>query len=421
MEFVEGESLQHRLEAGPLPVETAVNFTCQVLRALAYAHDAGVIHRDVAPSNIIITRDLVAKLTDFGLARGATDLRLSTSGVPLGSPWYMSPEQVRGNGTLDGRTDLYAMGAVLHEMLTGGKLFEVEGAFAVMRAQVESEPVLPSARNPDVPAALDDIVRKALAKDRAMRFQSADEFRLALQNVGADSLIEAASPSETVPPTETQVPAQRRGLHASRSAALMALVPTALIAGFFTIRHFPTAARLRATESKQRTAAIATHEAAPVAPPVAVRVEAEVPAVVPPAPPELPAETEKPARRARPRARAGAPAIRRAANPEHNAIRVSGGELQPPVPAPVLVPRRDVETTEAFVAKADFPEPARAEGAAAAAGSDPEPPTTPQEAAPQKAPNTGNRFIRALGKLNPFRKGTKQDGGETVKTPLKKD
>ena len=134
MEFVVGESLQHMMEAGALPVETAVNFTCQVLCALAYAHEAGVIHRDVAPANIIITRDLVAKLTDFGLARGATDLRLSTSGVPLGSPWYMSPEQVRGNGTLDGRTDLYAMGAVLHEMLTGEKLFEVEGAFAVMRA-----------------------------------------------------------------------------------------------------------------------------------------------------------------------------------------------------------------------------------------------------------------------------------------------
>ena len=152
MEFVEGESLQRMVEAGPLPVETAVNFTCQVLRALAYAHEAGVIHRDVAPANIIITRDRVAKLTDFGLARGATDLRLSTSGVPLGSPWYMSPEQVRGNGTLDGRTDLYAMGAVLHEMLTGGKLFEVEGAFAVMRAQVEAEPVPPSVAKSESPA-----------------------------------------------------------------------------------------------------------------------------------------------------------------------------------------------------------------------------------------------------------------------------
>ena len=178
MEFVEGESLQRRLEMGPLPIETAVNFASQVLRALAYSHDAGVIHRDVSPANIIVTPDLTVKLTDFGLARGATDLRLSTSGVPLGSPWYMSPEQVKGSRALDARTDLYAMGAVLHEMLTGRKMFEAEGAFAVMRAHVEAEPPLPSSRNPKVPAALDDIVRTAVAKNPAMRFQSADEFCL---------------------------------------------------------------------------------------------------------------------------------------------------------------------------------------------------------------------------------------------------
>ena len=91
------------------------------------------------------------------------------------------------------------------------------------------------------------------------------------------------------------------------------------------------------------------------------------------------------------------------------------------MPAPIPVLRRDVETPEAFVAKADSVEAAQAEGLPAAAGSDPEPATTSQEAAPQKPQNTGNRFVRALGKLNPFRKGTKQDAGEAVKTPLKKD
>ena len=110
MEFVEGESLQRKLEAGPLPVATAVDYAIQVLRALAYAHDNGVIHRDVAPANIIITPERVAKLTDFGLARGAADLRLSASGVPIGSPWYMSPEQVKATGPMDARTDIYATG-----------------------------------------------------------------------------------------------------------------------------------------------------------------------------------------------------------------------------------------------------------------------------------------------------------------------
>ena len=423
MEFVEGESLQHMMEDGPLPAETAVNFTCQVLRALAYAHEAGVIHRDVAPANIIITRDRVAKLTDFGLARGATDLRLSTSGVPLGSPWYMSPEQVRGNGTLDGRTDLYAMGAVLHEMLTGRKLFEVDGAFAVMRAQVEVEPAPPSARNPKVPAAFDEIVRKALAKDRSLRFQSADEFRLALQSMaeGADSVMEPSSPLETVHATEAQAPTRRRGLRVSLAAVLMALVPAALVAGFYSIRYFPKAAvRVQATENKPRAAAIVTHEAAPVAPAAAERVEPEVPAVVVPAP-EVQAKAGKPARRVRPRAKVPASAARRTSNPEHNAIRVTGGELQPPVPAPIPVLRRDVETPEAFAAKADSLEAPQAERARATAASDPEPAETPQEAASQKPQNGGNRFIRALGKRNPFRKWTKQDAGEAVKTPLNKN
>ena len=202
MEYVEGESLQRMVEAGPLPVATALDFASQVLCALAYAHEAGIIHRDVAPANIIITPERVAKLTDFGLARGATDIRLSTSGAPLGSPWYMSPEQIRGTAAVDGRTDIYAMGAVLHEMLTGGKLFVAEGSFAVMRAHVEVEPDPPSWRNPEVPAALDEIVKKALAKDPAMRFQKADEFRLALQGVAPCERPIAAAPPLSPPEAE---------------------------------------------------------------------------------------------------------------------------------------------------------------------------------------------------------------------------
>jgi hypothetical protein len=206
-----------------------------------------------------------------------------------------------------------------------------------------------------------------------------------------------------------------------RAAVLVALVPAGLIAGFFTIRHFPAGvARVRATERKPQAAAIVTPDAAPVVPAVAARVEPEAPAVIVPAP-DAPAVPEKPARRVRPRAQVPAPATRRASNPEHNAIRVTGGELQPPVPAPAPVLRRDAETPEAFVAKSDSQEPAQGEGSPVAAGSDNEPATPPQEAAPQKPQNTGNRFIRALGKLNPFRKGTKQDAGEAVKTPLKKD
>lgn len=424
MEFVEGESLQRMVAAGPLPVETAVDFTSQVLRALAYAHEAGVIHRDVAPANIIITPNKVAKLTDFGLARGATDLRLSTSGVPLGSPWYMSPEQVRGVGAVDARTDLYGMGAVLHEMLTGGKLFEVEGAFAVMRAQVEAEPALPSSRNPKVPAALDEIVRKAVAKDPAMRFQSADEFRLALQNAAASARPMAVPlrPRKTWCAPFPGLTSGLRGFHPSRAAMLMALVPGALLAGFYTMRFFPAAARVQATESNPRAAAVSQRDAARVGPAVAARVPPEAPGVVSSTPTEAPTETEKPAASAR--APFPVRVVRRASKPKPSyAIRVTGGELQPTaaMPAPSTTARRLVEAPEPLAPNTDSVEAPAAAARPAVLGSASELATPTQEAAPEKARNAGNRFVRALGKVNPFRKRTKPDAGEAAKTPLKKD
>jgi hypothetical protein len=414
MEFVEGESLQRLLEAGPLPVETAVDFTSQVLHALAYAHDAGVIHRDVAPANIIITPDRVAKLTDFGLARGQTDLQLSTPGTPLGSPWYMSPEQVKGSAALDPRTDLYAMGAVLHEMLTGGKLFEVEGAFAVMRAHVEAEPALPSARNPKVPAALDQIVRKALAKDPAMRFRSADEFRLALEKVAA------GSPPMAVPALPRRT-SRLRGLRPSRAAMLMALVPTVLGAGFYTLRFFPAAPRAQANTSQRPAAAISEKKAAQAQAAVASQLAPEAPAVAVPTPPEVPAATEEPSASARPRGQFPVQAMRPARKPERsNVIRVTGGELQPAaaVPAPGPVASRPLEARGPCVPatnSVDAPEAARP----AASGTAPE--LASEEAAPAKPQNAGNRFVRALEKVNPFRRTAKHDAGEAAKTPADKD
>jgi serine/threonine-protein kinase len=211
MEYVEGESLQHMLEGGPLPLRAAIDFSCQALSALAYAHRAGVIHRDVSPANVIITPTRVAKLTDFGLARAKTDLRVTTSGAPIGSFWYMSPEQVRGLEPIDGRTDIYALGAVLYEMLTGAKLFPADGAFAIMSAHVETMPQPPSSRLAGIPRGIDAIVLKALSKDPAARFQSAEEFRLALTK---------ALPGST--------PAIAPRKHLSRTAVL-AMLPAVLV------------------------------------------------------------------------------------------------------------------------------------------------------------------------------------------------
>ena len=434
MEYVEGESLQRMVEAGPLPVATAVDFASQVLSALAYAHEAGIIHRDVAPANIIITPERVAKLTDFGLARGATDIRLSTSGAPLGSPWYMSPEQVRGTGAVDGRTDIYAMGAVLHEMLTGGKLFVAEGSFAVMRAHVEAEPDPPSLRNPEVPAALDEVVRKAVAKDPAMRFQTADEFRLALQSVVPGehpiavpvSVLEAeAVPIAAPPPAPAPIPIpipRTRGFHASRAAILMALLPTIMLAGFYAMRLLPAVAHAR--NSKPPATVTSQHDEArvPPAPAVPARVEPEVPAAVAPAPVAAPAEAEKPAAEAHPRARLPVKTVRRAGkNEPSQAIRVTGGEVVPPAAnsAPRSTPVRTVEVPEPPVPKRD----SVVDGAApnVGAGTALEVTTGSPDVAPAKSQNGGSWLKRTLGKVNPFHKVAKHDAGETGKTPVEKN
>jgi serine/threonine-protein kinase len=383
MEFVEGESLQRKLEAGPLPIPTAVDYAIQVLRALAYAHDNGVIHRDVGPANIIITPERVAKLMDFGLARGAADLRLSASGVPIGSPWYMSPEQVKAIGPMDARTDIYATGAVLHEMLTGAKLFDVDGAFAVMRAHVEATPAPPSSRNPAIPAALDGIVAKAVAKDPGARFQSADEFRLALQQTIP------ASPPVPVPAV------RRRGV-----TALMMLAPAALVASVIIVRELSVSRRTQALPPHVAPVAKQEPAPAPLPPP-----EVVVPAVPAPLP-----EVEKPVAVVRRRVASSAPTARKPAR--NYAIRVTGGDPIPPVPAPVVSTPAQHAEEAAPPPVAESVEPPSAPPAA------PESPA-PQEAAPGKAPSVGSRLVKALGKVNPFHKGTKRDPADPAKTPLK--
>jgi serine/threonine-protein kinase len=462
MEFVEGESLQRILESGPLPVETAVDFTNQVLGALAYAHDAGVIHRDVAPANIIVTGDGTAKLTDFGLARSVADVRLSTSGVPLGSPWYMSPEQVRGFGALDARTDIYAMGAVLHEMLTGEKLFKAAGAFAVMRAHVEAEPATPSSLNPRVPPALDDIVRKAVAKAPEMRFQSANEFRLALMNALANARSIAAPmmpqpiapqpmaphpmgllpithlPAMHLPTTHLAGPmappkawgdtfpelaSRLRAYRPSRAAMMGWVVAGGLVAGVCAMRLFPAAARARATERTPRAASVSQpvphYDAPRVEPVAAAALVPAAPIVVPPAPVEVPAETVKPVVRPRRRTPPPAPAMPGSRQPDPRySIRVTGGEREPAAtPAPGARFRQLAEAPEPSAPKVDSG--GAREAAVVAIGIDPESPIAPQGAAPEKPQNGGNRFVKAIGKV--FRKRPKHDTTEADKTPLKKD
>jgi serine/threonine protein kinase len=182
MELVEGQSLRAILERGRIPLATAIDWVCQALSALDYAHARQVTHRDIKPGNMLVTSKGTIKLTDFGLAKLPTDLRLTKTGMMVGSLYYMSPEQVRAVPDVDSRSDLYSVGAVLYEMVTGAKPFDGDSSFAIMLAQVGEDPRAPISLEPALPPGLNEVILKALAKDPCDRFQSALEFRLAVES-----------------------------------------------------------------------------------------------------------------------------------------------------------------------------------------------------------------------------------------------
>lgn len=180
MEYVEGETLKTKIaRERPLPPAVAVDITLQILEALEHAHRRRVIHRDIKPHNIMITRDGLVKVTDFGVARADGGTIVHTGAI-VGSAHYFSPEQARG-GHVDARSDLYSLGVVLFEMLSGRLPFDGENPLSVALKHVQERP--PSARTlqPSVPPALDRIVARALAKDPARRYASVAEFRADLR------------------------------------------------------------------------------------------------------------------------------------------------------------------------------------------------------------------------------------------------
>jgi serine/threonine-protein kinase len=180
MELVEGEPLSKRIRRGPVPVPEALAYTAQVLDALGYAHAQGVIHRDVKPANMMITSGGQLKLTDFGIARSSHEPALTATGTTTGSVAYMSPEQVNGD-PVDARSDLYAAGISLYEMVTGQTPFRSHSEYLVMSAHVQEAPTPPIRLRADLPDALNGVIMRAIAKRPADRFQTAGEFRSALQ------------------------------------------------------------------------------------------------------------------------------------------------------------------------------------------------------------------------------------------------
>ena len=183
MEFVDGRTLKTIVtQEGPLPPERAIELTTQILRAARFAHKRGVIHRDFKPHNVIVDADDRAKVTDFGIARaGASDM--TQTGSIMGTAQYLSPEQAQGL-PVSAQSDLYSIGILLFELLTGRVPFEGDSAVAIALKQVAETPPHPSVLNPAVTPELERVVLRALEKEPARRFADADEFAAALEAAG---------------------------------------------------------------------------------------------------------------------------------------------------------------------------------------------------------------------------------------------
>ena len=181
MEFLQGRELRDIMnDGGLLPVDQVLDIVAQVAQGLAYAHEHGIVHRDVKPSNIMVVRDGHAKITDFGIARMASSAVRTQTGMVLGSPKYMSPEQVMGK-EIDQRSDIFSLGVMLYEMLTGQAPFNGENVNAIMYQTLNAVPAPPNTLNPAVPEMINFILAKALAKKVEDRYQNAKDFAVDLR------------------------------------------------------------------------------------------------------------------------------------------------------------------------------------------------------------------------------------------------
>lgn len=213
MEYVAGMSLRDLLKTGRLALDVSIRYQLGVLSALEFSHQAGIVHRDIKPDNVMITTDGAVKVVDFGIARASGDpaLTMTHAHEVLGTPQYLSPEQVRGEAT-DARSDLYSAGCLLYELLTGRPPF-VGDPISVVYQQLHEEPARVSTCSPDLAPGFDSVLVKALAKDRRDRFQNAQAFREALQSA-ANGVVENGGTNLGTP--ESDVPmAFAAGSHAS--------------------------------------------------------------------------------------------------------------------------------------------------------------------------------------------------------------
>jgi len=203
MEYIEGRTLRDVIrEEGPLLPERAAEIAGDVCAALAFAHSHGIVHRDVKPANIMLTKTGEVKVTDFGIARAASSETVTQTATVLGTAQYFSPEQAQA-GKVDARSDIYSLGIVLYEMLTRQVPFTGASPVAIAYKHVKEDPILPSRLNADIPPALESIVMKALAKNPDNRYQNAQEMRQDLMRAATGKPVHA--PSVMTPADHTAI------------------------------------------------------------------------------------------------------------------------------------------------------------------------------------------------------------------------
>ena len=295
MEFVRGESLdQLAMRCGQLPPERAAYLLAQVLNAIGHAHAAGIIHRDLKPSNVMVTEEGTAKILDFGIARVRGTEHMTSAGFMMGTPAYMSPEQVLSQ-EVDGRSDLYAIGVMFYRLLTGRLPFEADTAIGVIHKQVADMPTPARLHRAELPSWTLEILSRALAKAPDDRYQTAEEFRNALidgiQAAGATDSTMLLSPDSLTPPPI----AARRGADALAGTIAAPPAMTSAPTPGVTRVATPTPVATRATTPTP----VATRVTTPA--PIATRTVPALPPLTPPAKPPAAAHAPAPPKAAAPK------------------------------------------------------------------------------------------------------------------------